>query len=149
MACIHREAVIDVGAEEAWAVLRNTGEARTAFAPVLTGSHEADGIRTVDFANGMQLRERILDVSDERRRVAYAALDAPGLTYHHASMQIDIAGPGRCRFVWITDFLPADAAEALTPLIDRGTQALKHNLEASVAAPRASEAAPTTVPPRA
>jgi hypothetical protein len=140
MPSIHRDAVIDVGAEVAWAALRDVGNARACFAPVLTSSREADGVRTVVFANGTEVRERILDVCDDARRVAYAALDAPGLAYHHASMQIEIAGPGRCRFVWITDVLPADAVPAIAPLIEQGTAALKRNLEALATAPRASEA---------
>jgi hypothetical protein len=144
MASIHREAVLDVGAEVAWAALRDVGNAHELFAPVLTSSREDNGVRTVVFANGMQAHERILDVSDDLRRVAYNAIDGPGLTYHHASMQIEIAGPGRCRFVWITDVLPSEAAAAIAPLVDQGTAALKHNLEAKAIAPRASEAQPAT-----
>jgi len=45
-------------------------------------------------------------------------------------MQVLDEGSSRCRFVWITDFLPADAGGALTPLIDAGSAALKTNLEA-------------------
>jgi hypothetical protein len=140
MASIHRDVVIDVGAEVAWAALREVAKARELFAPVLTDSSEADGVRTVVFANGMEIHERILDVCDDHRRVAYAAIDAPGVTYHHASMQIEIAGPGRCQFVWITDVLPSEAAAAVTPLMEQGTAALKRNLEARATAPRASAA---------
>ena len=82
------------------------------------------------FANGMTVRERILDLDEERRRVAYTVIDAPGLAYHHASMQIDDEGPGRCRFLWVTDFLPAEARDSLMPLIEQGSAALKANLEA-------------------
>lgn len=142
MASIRKEIVIDTGVEPAWAALRRVGEPHTLFAPVLTGARMADDVRTVTFANGMIVHERILDVDDERRRVAYVVLDAPGLTYHHASMQMEIAGPGRCMFVWITDFLPAEAAASLQPLIDQGADALKRNLERASAAPRASAAQP-------
>ena len=69
----------------------------------------------------MTVRERILDLDEERRRVAYTVLDAPGLAYHHASMQMVDEGPGRCRFLWVTDFLPAEARASLTPL-DRAWQ---------------------------
>jgi hypothetical protein len=33
--------------------------------------------------------------------------------------------------VWITDFLPHELGDSLQPLIDEGTLAFKHNLEAS------------------
>ena len=143
MASIRKEVVIDTGIEPAWNALRRVGEPHTLFAPVLTDSRIEGDVRTVHFANGMIAHERILDVDDERRRVAYVVLDAPGLTYHHASMQLDVAGPGRCAFVWITDFLPAEAAANLQPLIDQGSDALKQNLEKAASSPRASAARPT------
>ncbi len=142
MASIRKEIVIDTGIEPAWDALRRVGEPHTLFAPVLTSAKIVDDIRTVHFASGMTVRERILDVDDERRRLAYVVLDAPGLTYHHASMQVDIAGPGRCAFVWITDFLPAEAASNLQLLIDSGADALKRNLERAASTPRASAAQP-------
>ncbi len=79
----------------------------------------------------MCVRERILDVNEQIHRVAYTALDGPGMSYHHASMQVVEDGPGRCEFIWITDFLPPEIAEALTPLIEQGAAALKANLERS------------------
>jgi len=130
MASIHRETVVEVGVERAWAALRTVGSAHELFAPVLSDGELNGESRRVRFANGMVVNERIVDVDDGQRRVAYSALDAPGLQYHHASMQLLDEGPGRCRFVWTTDFLPADASSALTPLIDAGSNALKVNLEA-------------------
>lgn len=131
MPSIHKQITVEVDTATAWASLRRVAEARELFAPVLTDSRLEGGIRTVRFANGMNLREQILDVDDERRRVAYAALDTPGMTYHHASMQIVDAGPGRCTFVWITDFLPADVRANIAPLVEEGAAALKRNLEKS------------------
>src|SRR4051812_28805364 len=106
MASIRREIVIDVGVEQAWQMLRRVGEPHVLFAPVLADARLDGEVRTVRFANGIEVRERILDVDDEHRRVAYAVVESPSMTFHHASMQLDIAGPGRCLFIWITDFLP-------------------------------------------
>jgi Polyketide cyclase / dehydrase and lipid transport len=129
VASIHKEVTVEVDAEIAWAALREVGKAHALFAPVLQDCRLEGDIRTVRFGNGMVVREQILDVSDERRRMAYAALDGPGMTYHHASMQLVDAGPGRCLFVWITDFLPAAIRADILPLIEQGTAALKRNLE--------------------
>jgi hypothetical protein len=142
MASIRKDVVVEVGEEVAWDALRRIGEPHTLFAPVLTSSSLADDVRTVQFANGLVIRERILDVDEEHRRVAYAAVAPQGMTYHHASMEIGLAGPGRCTFVWITDFLPADAAEGLQPLIDQGAAAFKQNLERANATQRARTAQP-------
>jgi len=130
MASIHEQLAIEVGADEAWAALRLVGEPHKLFAPVLVDGHLDGDTRTVKFANGMVVQERILDVDDKRRRVAYSAVNGPGMTYHHASMQVLDAGPGRCVFVWITDFLPAEIAGNLAPLIEQGAKALKAKLEA-------------------
>lgn len=129
MASIHEERAVEVSAAKAWAALREVGNAHKLFAPVLVDAEMRGDTRTVQFANGMVAHERIVDVNDERRRVAYSALDAPGMTYHHASMHIVDAGPGRCFFVWTTDFLPDDIGGNLAPLIKQGTDALKRNLE--------------------
>ena len=131
MASIQQRTELAVGADTAWAALRDVGNAHALFAPVLVGAELHGDTRTVRFANGMVLHERILDVDAATRRVAYTALDGPGLAYHHAAMQIVDDGPGRSTFVWITDFLPADVAGALAPLIEQGTRALKANLERS------------------
>ena len=129
MASIHKEVAVDVAPEAAWAALRNVGDAHRLFAPVLTECRLEAEVRTVRFANGMVLREHILDVDDARRRVAYAVFEGPGMTYHHASMRVLEAGPGSCRFVWITDFLPAGIRDNIAPLIEQGAAAFKRNLE--------------------
>jgi len=142
MASIRKEIVVDVGAEPAWDALRRVGQPHTLFAPVLTSSSLEGDVRTVRFADGKVISERILDVDDEHRRVAYAVVEPQGMTYHHSSMEIGLAGPGRCTFLWITDFLPAAAAATLQPLIDQGADALKRNLEHVAATSGASAGSP-------
>jgi uncharacterized protein YndB with AHSA1/START domain len=131
MASIHKEITVEVTPETAWRALRRVEDAHELFTPVLVDVRLAGDTRTVRFANGMVVQERILAIDDNQRRVAYTVLDGPGIAYHHASMQIENAGPGRSRFVWITDFLPEEAGPNLAPLIDQGAAALKSNLEAS------------------
>ena len=129
MASIHIECKVAVGADTAWQALRRVGEADRLFAPVLTAAQLHGDTRTVHFQNGLVVHEQVIAVDDVLRRVAYSVLDSPGLTYHHASMQILEDGPGRCRFVWTTDFQPDGAAAGLQPLIRAGTDALRTNLE--------------------
>lgn len=129
MASIHSQVLVDVGLDIAWDELRKVGDAHKLFAPVLVDSRVHGETRTLRFADGHILHERILDLDDARRRVSYTATDVPGMTFHHASMQIADAGPGRCLFIWITDFLPDEMRPRLMPLIEQGTRALKANLE--------------------
>jgi polyketide cyclase/dehydrase/lipid transport protein len=135
MASIYKELAVEVGPEQAWSELRRVGEAHKLFAPVLSDGQLNGDVRTVRFANGMVVQERILDIDEKRRRVSYTVVDGPGMLYHHASMQVVDAGPGRCRFVWITDFLPREIEANLTPLIEQGANALKNNLEKAVTNP--------------
>jgi len=132
MASIHHEVTIDVSAAAAWARLRQVDQVHTLFAPVLVdGAFDHDAqTRTVRFSSGMVVRERILDVDETRRRVAYTVVGGGGMSYHHASMHIVDAGPERCRFVWVSDFLPAEFRDQMAPLVEAGTRALKANLEA-------------------
>jgi len=129
MPSIHSQVLLDVGLDVAWDAVRNVGEAHKLFAPVLVDSRVHGETRTLRFADGHILHERILDIDDARRRVSYTATDVAGMTFHHASMQVADAGPGRCLFIWITDFLPAEMRGRLAPLIEQGTKALKANLE--------------------
>src|SRR5262245_4911731 len=115
MASIHHEIAVEVDADQAWAALRLVSDAHELFAPVLVEGKMTGDTRKVRFANGMVVHERVLDVDDKRRRVAYTVLDGPGMSYHHASMEVVDAGPDRCRFVWITDFLPQEIRGNLTP----------------------------------
>jgi hypothetical protein len=131
MASIHREIMVEVGVEAAWTALRALGAAHRLFAPVLVDAELNGDMRVVRFANGMVVHEQILDMDETRRRVAYTALEVPGMSYHHASMQVLDGGPQRCRFVWITDFLPLEIRGNIEPLIDAGSNALKQNLEAA------------------
>jgi hypothetical protein len=87
-------------------------------------------VRTVTFAGGQVVTEQILDVDEDRMRVAYYVVGG-GFSHHSASMQIVPNGEGRCRFVWISDFLPNEAGAMVGPLMEAGAEALKRNLEAS------------------
>lgn len=128
MASVIREVQVACAPEAAWTALRDVGQAHRLFAGVLTDARLAGDVRTVTFAEGAVVRERIIAVDDEHRRVAYAVLD-PTLVHHGASMQILPGADGVSRFLWITDVLPDDRAARIAPLMDRGCAALRHVLE--------------------
>lgn len=130
MGSIQHEIQLDVSVARAWNAVRQVGLAHKLFAGVLTDGELEGGIRKVTFANGLQVRERIVDVNEERHRVAYSAFEGTPMTHHNASMQIlQVGQPNRCRFVWIADFLPDEFGETMLPIMVAGTEALKANLE--------------------
>jgi hypothetical protein len=136
MASIHVEIELALDPDRAWSALRQVGLAHRLFAGVLVDGRLEGDVRTVTFANGLVARERIIDVSEERRRVAYSVIDGTSMTHHNASMQIFEAGDGRSRFVWIADFLPGDFASSMMPLMKQGSEALRQNLESGAFEPR-------------
>ncbi len=128
MASITNEVLIEVPPDDLWAALRDVGNVHRLFPGVLTDSRLDGDTRIVTFAGGQVARERIVAIDDERRRVAYAAV-RDGLLHHSASMQVFADGAGRSRFVWVSDFLPDDLAEAMRPRIEQGAAAIKRAME--------------------
>ncbi|HKC51855.1 MAG TPA: SRPBCC family protein [Myxococcota bacterium] len=129
MASIRREARIAARPETTWAALRDVGALHTRLVPgFVTDTKLEEGARIVTFGNGMVVRELILDVDDESRRVAWSAISEM-LTHHNASAQVFPDGPSGCRFVWIADLLPNEAAPAIAAMIDQGMAAIQKTLE--------------------
>ena len=140
MASLRKEVVIDASADAVWDAVRDHGQAHRRLVPgMLTDTRSEPGARVVTFANGLVLRELIVSVDDAQRRFAYAA--AGGRTsHHHASIQVLTEGEGRCRVLWVTDFLPDELAPTIGALMDAGAQDMKRTLElradAQASAPR-------------
>ncbi|MGY4827672.1 SRPBCC family protein [Sphaerotilaceae bacterium SBD11-9] len=133
MASIHQEITIDVPARQLWSALREVGALHTRIAVGFVTDCRLDGeARTVTFANGLVVRELILDVDDERRRVAWSATGGR-LSHHNASMQVFDEGAQRCRAVWSADLLPHAMAPAVAGMIAQGLAAMKKTLETAAA----------------
>ena len=129
MATIRREVRIAARPEEAWDAVRDVGNIHRRLCPGFLADCRMDGpdARVVTFANGLVVRELIIDVDDAARRVAWSA-QSERMTHHNASMQIFQDGDG-CRAVWIADLLPNDVAGAIAGMIDAGMAAMKKHLE--------------------
>lgn len=136
MACIYREIHIKAPFELVWDAVRDVGEVHRKLVPgiVIETRLEADA-RTVTFANGMVVRELIVDVNEELHRVAYASVGGR-TTHHNASMQVVSDGASITRVLWITDVLPHELAAPVGSLVELGAEAMKRTLEARAAADR-------------
>ncbi len=80
--------------------------------------------------DGHQVRELILGVDHDLRRMAYAVVEGQRLplTYHHAAFQVLDEGR-RSRLVWLTDVLPHHMADVVRPRVERGITEMKAALE--------------------
>lgn len=125
MASIRKEVLLDAPIETVWAALRDVGALHTRLVPGFVIDCRMDGdARVVTFANGMEARELIVDVSDSERRVVWASVGGK-LTHHNASAQVFAEGSGQSRLVWIADLLPNELTEVIATMIEQGLAAMK------------------------
>ena len=129
MATIQREIGIVRNKEFVWDAIRDVGAIHKRLVPgfVVDCKLEADS-RIVTFANGMVVRELIVDVDDKSCRHAWSARGEP-LTHHNASLQVFSDGQDRCRVVWIADLLPNEVAATVDEMIQHALNTMRKTLE--------------------
>ena len=129
MATIVREFRLDAAPERVWDAVRDVGALHTRLVPGFVVDTVIEGeARRVTFGNGLVARERIIDVDDARRRIAWSVVDSDRLEHHNASLQLfaDAAGT---RAVWIADVLPHAAAPAIEAMIGEAVAAMQRRFE--------------------
>ena len=130
MASISKEIVIDASAERVWEALRDWGGLHVRLVPGFATDARLDGEdRIVRFFNGSVLRERLVNLDDDARRLVWSIADPP-YAHHNASAQVFADGGDRSRFVWIADFLPNELADRAAPLMEQALSVIKRTLEA-------------------
>ena len=129
MATIRAEIAVATDAASVWDVVRDVGAVHRRLAPgFVTDVRMGDGERTVTFANGFVVRERIVDIDDATRRLAYSAVGGRA-EHHNASIEVRETGPGRCVLVWITDVLPHAAAAPIGAMVAEAAEVIRRTLE--------------------
>ncbi len=130
MAHIRKEVVIDASPEDVWAAVRDWGALHERLAPGFAVDTRLDGEdRIVTFFNGTIVRELLVDLDDDARRLAWSIVDGP-YTHHNASSQVLPEGEHQARFVWIADLLPHELAARTAELMEHGTGVVKETLDA-------------------
>ena len=110
MASIRKEILIDAPPEEVWGAVRDFGAVHRRLAPGFVVDVRLEGdVRVVTFANGLVVREPLVDLDEKARRLAYAAVGGRA-THYNASMQVFADGQSRTRLVWVIDLLPHELA---------------------------------------
>ena len=133
MASIRKELNVNASADHVWAAVRDIGQVHTRLAREFVIDTRLDGdSRLVTFANGEVVRERIVDIDDRARRLAYAVVDWR-TTHHNASFQVTPDGDGPSRLTWVTDLLPDSLADLVGGFVEQGCVAIKRTLETSAA----------------
>src|SRR3954447_22809358 len=134
MTSIYKEIVVEATAEQVWAAVRDVGAVHQRLMPGYVVDTQIDGdTRILTLPDGATVRELIVAVDDDRRRLAYAVVEGRmPLPHHHASFQIFADGQHHSRLVWITDALPHERAVEIRVRVERGAEVMKQTLEAAV-----------------
>lgn len=129
MASIRKEIVTSASAEAVWEALRDIGALHTRLVPGFVVDTQLEpGARIVTFGNGMVVREEIVSIDEETRRVVWSA-QSERLTHHNGAAQVMAGKEGETHVVWIADLLPDEAAAAIGPMMDQGMAAMKATLD--------------------
>ena len=138
MASIQKEIVVRRSREFVWDAIRDVGAIHERLVPGFVVDCKLDGdSRIVTFANGMVMRELIVDVDDKTFRHSWSARGEP-FTHHNASLQVFSEGDEQCRLVWIADLMPNEVANNVAEMIQQGLNAMKRTLEGGAAPTPAS-----------
>ncbi len=130
MAHIHKEILIDASPEAVWDAARDWGALHERLVPGFVIDTQLDGDdRIVTFFNGTVVREQLVDLDDDARRLVWSIVGGP-YTHHNASSQVFADGEGGARFVWIADLLPNELAVPTDEMMQHGTNVVKQTLEA-------------------
>ena len=128
MATLHNSVLIDATPGAIWDAARDVGSLHTRLVPGFVVNTQLDGdARIVTFGNGMVVREPIISIDDERRRLAWSA--EGGRTRHYnAVLQVFAQGSGS-RVEWTTDLLPNEMASAIQAMQEQALATMKRTFE--------------------
>jgi carbon monoxide dehydrogenase subunit G len=130
MATICKQIFTEASPEAVWDALRDIGALHTRLVPgFVIDTRLEPGARVVTFGNGVTIREPIVTLDDDARRLVWTA-EGGVTTHYNASAQVFAEPGGRARVVWLADLLPDAAAPAIEAAMEAGARAMKPALDA-------------------
>ena len=129
MASIRKEILVDAPPDRVWDALRDVGALHVRLVPgFVTDTRMEGGTRIVTFGNGMTVREDIVSIDDERRRVCWAIVGQQFRHYNGTAQVLDDVAEGS-RFVWTADVLPDELAGQVEKMMSAGIQVIAKTFE--------------------
>lgn len=131
MATVCVDVVVDVPAQQVWDAIADVGAVHRRLLPGrVVETRIQDDVRILTMPDGAEVRELIVAIDHDLRRMAYTVRDGQRLplTYHHASFQVFDRGE-QSQIVWLTDVLPHALAGAVRARVERGIVEMKEVLE--------------------
>lgn len=88
MASVKKEIVTSANPDAVWAAIRDVGALHTRLVPgFVVDTRLEPGARIVTFANGLTVREVIVTIDDEAKRLVWNTI-SERLTHHNGSVQV-------------------------------------------------------------
>ena len=113
-----------------WDAIRDIGALHTRLVPgFVIQTRLEPGARIVTFANGATVREPIVTVDEEARRLVWS-VEGLRTTHYNSAVQV-FQDQGVTCVVWIADFLPDDVAAEIEAAMEAGARAMKTALDRS------------------
>ena len=130
MATIRSEIKTRAKPSEVWSAIRDVGALHTRLAPGFVADTKLEpGARVVTFVDGRVLREPIVTLDDETRRLVWTA-ESERVRHYNAALQVAELADGMTSVVWTADFLPDDIGGFLSRAIEASMAAMQRSLDA-------------------
>jgi hypothetical protein len=126
MASIVLDFEMPLDADEVWRRVSDYGGADRLAPGFVTECRLEEDTRSIKFANGWQVTERLVAMDGDIRRLAYSVIDGQA-KHHNAAMQIypRIEPDGNGALVrWTTDVLPDALAPMIRGMMEKGAAAM-------------------------
>ncbi|WP_433060872.1 SRPBCC family protein [Dactylosporangium sp. CS-033363] len=132
MASVRVETIVAASPGAVWAAIADVGNVHRRLLPGRVADARIEGDeRILTLPDGTEVRELIVAIDHEQRRLAYS-VQGPGrltLAHHHAAFEVHDHDGTRARLVWTTDVLPHDREPAVRARVERGIEEMRAVLE--------------------
>jgi hypothetical protein len=129
MASITKNIETIASPDAVWPAIRDIGALHTRLVPGFVVDTVVDGdARIVTFANGMVIREPIIAIDEEHRRVVWSA-EGPQFEHYNSSAQAIEQADDTTVVAWIADFKPDEMADVVDEMMTAGAAAMKEALD--------------------
>jgi hypothetical protein len=129
MASISKRIALTSPVEEVWSALRDWGALHERLAVgFVTDTRREGEDRIVTFFEGTVLRERLVTLDEESRRLVWSIVDGP-YSHHNGVAHLHEDEAGGTLFVWDADLLPDAAAPRTAQMMEAGLAAIKRTLD--------------------
>ena len=115
--------------DDVWQAARDIGALHTRLVPGFVVDTKLEpGARVVTFVSGAVVREPIVAIDDEAKRLVWTS-EGGRARHYNASLQVFAAASGGTRVVWIADFLPDEIAPFIEAAMSAGAKAMQAALD--------------------